>query len=83
MVYLTQETTVPQNRNMSRLNHIRQRMARALIGQVVSLTADRKTIVQGVVTDVLAEPEIPKIVVDGKGYNFDQILTHVPAAFSF
>ena len=64
------------------LNDVRQRMARALVGQAVSLVVDAKTIAHGIVTDVLAETDIPKVVVDGMRYNFNQILTNVPAALS-
>jgi hypothetical protein len=53
-----------------------------MVGQAVSLVVDAKTIAHGVVTDVMAEAGIPEIVVDGMRYNFNQILTHVPAALS-
>jgi hypothetical protein len=61
---------------------LRQRMALALIGQEVSLKVNAKTIEHGIVTDVLGELDFPQIVVGRGIYDMDQVLTHVPAAFS-
>lgn len=79
---LTHTINVPSNRSTSLLVSVRQRMAKALIGQAVSLMKDSKTISHGIVTDVLAEADIPQIIVDGARYNFNQILTNIPAALS-
>ena len=78
----THRINPPVNWIVSPLNGVRQRMAKALVGQAVSLVVDARTITHGIVTDVLAEPDVPQIVVGGMRYNFNQILTNVPATFS-
>jgi len=60
------------------LRKIRSKMARAMIGQAVDLVADPKTIAHGVVSDVLLEAGMPKVVVDGTHYSLSQILTVTP-----
>ena len=65
----------------SSLDGVRNRMAQALVGQAVSLLVAPEIITKGVVTDVLAEADAPKIVVHGLKYNFNQILTSIPASF--
>ena len=77
----THRTNTSTNWMTNPLTDVRQRMAQALVGQAVSLV-DAKRIIRGIVTDVLAEADIPKIVVDGMGYNFNQVLTNVPVALS-
>ncbi len=79
---LMHQINIPTNRSTGLLASVRQRMAKALIGQAVSLMKDSKTIRHGIVTDVLAEAEVPQIIVDGARYNFNQILTNIPAALS-
>ena len=62
---------------------VRSRMARALVGQAVSLLVAPEIIAKGVVTDVLPDVDAPKIVVHGSKYTFNQVLTSVPASFCY
>ena len=75
----THQTNTTRNRMTNELSIVRERMAWALVGQAVSLVVNPRKIARGIVTDVLAEPDIPQIVVNGMKYSFNQILTHVPA----
>ena len=59
---------------------VRKHIARSLVGQTVDLLVDAHTIVHGVVTGVMTEAGTPKLVVDGTGYDLNQILTAMPAA---
>jgi len=61
---------------------VSDRLAKALVGQAVSLLVAPETITHGVVTDVLTEAGAPKIVVHGLQYPFSQVLTSVPASFA-
>ena len=79
---LTHRVHTPNSRMTTQFTGIRQRMALALVGQAVSLAVDAKTIVHGIVTGVMAGVDVPEIVVNGTSYNYNQILTNVPAAFS-
>ena len=58
---------------------VRKHLARALIGQAVDLLVDAHTIVHGIVSGVMTEAGIPKLVVDGTRYDLNQILTATPA----
>ncbi len=75
-------TNIRENSFTAPINGVRQRMAEALVGQAVSLAVGPKKIAHGIVTSVLAEAGVPQIVVDGMRYNFNQVLTRVPAALS-
>lgn len=61
---------------------VRDRMAKAIIGQAVSLWVSPKEIVEGIVTHVRTGSDAPKVVVHGTEYPFSRILTSVPAAFA-
>ena len=50
----------------------------SLLGQTVTLQADKTTTVQGMVSAVKLEAGTPKLVVDGKSYTMDQVLTVTP-----
>jgi len=52
--------------------------AYGLLGQTVTLQADKTTIAQGVISAVKLEAGTPKLVVDGKSYTLDQVLTVTP-----
>ncbi len=56
-------------------------MARALIGQSVSLRAPSKSIVHGRVIDVQMDFGVPRLLVAGAAYDLDQVLTSTPAIF--
>ena len=58
---------------------VRKHLARALIGQTVDLLVDAHTIVHGVVTGVMTEGGTPKLVVQGNGYDLNQMVTAMPA----
>jgi hypothetical protein len=58
-----------------RLEDVRNSLARSMVGCTVDLLADSKTIAHGVVSGVLMIAGAPKIVVDGRTYDMDQVLT--------
>jgi len=59
---------------------VRKHIAKSLIGQTVELLVDAHTIVHGVVTAVMTDAGSPKLVVDGIGYDLNQILTATPSS---
>jgi len=56
------------------LGGIRKKLARAMIGSTVDLLAD-STIAHGVVAGVSMAAGKPKIVVNGRLYDMDQVIT--------
>jgi hypothetical protein len=66
----------------SRCRAVRKHIAKALVGQTVDLLVDAHTIVHGVVTGVMNEAGASKLVVDGTGYDLNQILTAMPASLA-
>lgn len=64
-----------------RLGEIQTNFASAMIGKTVSWMADAGTIAHGLVAGVLVETGTPKIVVIGRRYNLDRILTVCPVQF--
>jgi len=52
--------------------------ADALLGQTVEVQADAKTTATGVVTAVRIDEGVPKITVNGKSYDIDQIRAVMP-----
>ncbi len=60
------------------LDSIRHEMACTLIGQTVDVMAGARNIVHGVVTGVLNEYGIDKLVVGGMEYDLNQLLTVTP-----
>lgn len=73
-------TGFPGNRN--RLSTIRHQLASTLVGQTVDLLADAKTIAHGVVTGVLNNSGVEKLIVGGMEYNLNQVLTVTPPALN-
>ncbi len=57
---------------------VKRRLAKALLGQEVSLATNSGQTVHGIVTSVLAEGSEPRVVVGGFGYDLAQILTVAP-----
>jgi hypothetical protein len=57
---------------------IRDHIARAAIGRTVDLRAGTNTVIHGIVTGVFKESGHLKIVVGGRNYDTNQILTIVP-----
>ena len=68
-------------RGRDRFGVVRKHIARAMIGQTVDLLVDARTVAHGVVTGVMTEAGMPKLVVDGMHYDLNQILTATPASF--
>ena len=54
---------------------IRKKLARSMIGSTVDLLADSHTIAHGIVTGVLVVAGTPKIVVNGRAYDVDRVVT--------
>ena len=63
-----------------RLGEIRTHIACAMIGKTVSLMADARTVARGMVAGIMVETGIPKIVVNGHGYQLNQILSVTPVS---
>jgi hypothetical protein len=60
-----------------RLEVIRRNLARAMVGSTVDLLADGRTITHGIVTRVKIVAGMPKIIVKGRPYDLDQVVTAV------
>ena len=60
------------------LDSIRHQMACTLIGQTVDVMAGARSVVHGVVTGVLKEYGVDKLVVGGMEYDLNQLLTVTP-----
>ena len=69
----------PRTGIKDRCRAVRKHIAEALVGQSVDLLVDDHTIVHGVVTDVMTEAGMPKLLVGGTRYDLSQILTAMPA----
>jgi hypothetical protein len=72
-------TLKPRMGIKDRCRTVRKHIAKALVGQSVDLLTTEHTIVHGVVSGVLTEAGIPKLLVDGARYDLSQILTAMPA----
>jgi hypothetical protein len=66
----------------SEINSIRRGMASHLIGCTVDMLADAQTITHGVVTGLLNDAGVDKLVVGGVPYDLSQLLTATPASFN-
>jgi hypothetical protein len=60
------------------VGELHRRIAQSLEGRAVCLQVDARTIARGIVTRVMTETDIPKIVVEGMQYDLEQILTATP-----
>jgi hypothetical protein len=58
-----------------KLEDIRKNLARAMVGSTVDLLADQQTVAHGIVTGVMMVAGTPKIVVNGRTYDMNQVLT--------
>jgi hypothetical protein len=67
------------NARNSNLNTVRGHLAEHLIGNTVDLLTGSKTILHGIVTGALTEAGKPKIVVNGRQFDLQQVLTVQPA----
>jgi hypothetical protein len=64
------------------LNSIRHQMATRLVGRTVDVLSTAKTVAHGVVTGVLSEAGVDKLVVGGMEYDLNQLLTVTPASLN-
>jgi hypothetical protein len=64
------------------LDSIRRQMATRLIGRTVDVLSTAKTVAHGVVTGVLSEAGVDKLVVGGVEYHLNQLLTVTPASLN-
>jgi hypothetical protein len=82
MPYTQTSNSRPRIGSHANLIAIRRQIARTLIGRTVDLLADTKTIAHGIVTGVLSEGGVDKLVVGGSEYNVNQILTVTPTCLN-
>ena len=71
----TQTTVATKPLFKDKLGEIRKNIASAMIGRTVSLMVNAKTIANGMVAGVIVEAGAPKIIVNGRHYDPDQVLT--------
>lgn len=83
MIATAQRIATASHHKVRRFGSLHNRIAQSLIGRVVSLHVDAKTITHGVVTNVLNDTGIAQIVVQGNLFDLEQILTATPASFEF
>lgn len=62
-----------------KLEGIRRNLAKAMIGSTVDLLAEGRTVTHGIVTRVKVVAGMPKIVVNGRPYDLDQVVTAITA----
>jgi len=60
------------------LNAIRHRVASTLVGRTVDVLTSAHTITHGVVTGVLSEAGVEKLIVGGLEYDLSQLLVVTP-----
>ncbi len=58
-----------------KLGFVRKKIARAMVGSTVDLMADTHTVAHGIVTGVFMKAGSPKIVVNGRTYDLNQVVT--------
>jgi hypothetical protein len=57
------------------LGGIRQHIAEAMVGSTVDVLTSGHTVAHGVVTGVFTATGSPKIIVNGRTYNMNQVIT--------
>jgi hypothetical protein len=75
-------TVQQQTQSQANLSAVRSQIALNLVGNNVDLLTASKTILHGTVTGVFTEAGMPKIVVNGRRYDMNQILTVQPPALN-
>lgn len=70
---------IPARKADRSLRKVRSHMAEHMIGNAVELLDGSEAILFGVVTGVATEAGMPKIVVNGRRYDINQVLTILPA----
>jgi len=64
--------------NHAEISSVRQHLAEAMIGKTVDLLSGR-AVAHGVVSGVMLLAGNPKLLVNGRAYDMDQVLTASPA----
>ena len=64
--------------NNAEISSVRQHLAEAMIGKTVDLLSGR-VVAHGVVSGVMLLAGNPKLLVNGRAYDMDQVLTASPA----
>ncbi len=62
-----------------KLDVVRRNLARAMVGSTVDLLADGRTVTHGIVSRVKVVAGMPKIIVNGRPYDLDQVVTAITA----
>jgi len=75
MLFTSNCVTSSQN---SQLGEVRQHLAQAMIGKTVDLLSGR-AVAHGVVSGVMLLAGNPKLLVNGRAYDLNQVLTASPA----
>jgi hypothetical protein len=63
-------------------NAVRNKIACSMIGRAVGVLAKGGAVAHGIVTSVHLGAGAPKLLVDGRAYGLEQVLTAVPASFN-
>ena len=63
-------------------NTARNKIACSMIGRAVGVLAKGGAIAHGIVTSVHLGAGDPKLLVEGRAYGLEQVLTAVPASFN-
>jgi hypothetical protein len=61
---------------------VRNKIACSMIGRTIGVLAKSGAIAHGIVTSVHLEAGAPRLLVDGRAYGLEQVLTAMPASFS-
>jgi hypothetical protein len=62
----------------ARLDGLSVRLAGFMVGRTVSVLVDAKTIAHGIITGVLTDSGMPQLVMGGRKYDPNQVLTVTP-----
>ena len=66
------------SKNTSPIGEVRQHLAQAMVGKTVDLLSGR-VVAHGVVSGVMLLAGNPKLLVNGRAYDLNQVLTASPA----
>ncbi|HXT12502.1 MAG TPA: hypothetical protein VN873_13135 [Candidatus Angelobacter sp.] len=75
MLFTSNYAGAPQN---GPLGEVRQHLAQAMIGKTVDVLTGR-AVAHGTVSGVMLLAGIPKLLVNGRAYDMNQVLTATPA----
>jgi hypothetical protein len=77
MLFTSNRTTAVNN-GQQEITFVRQHLAEAMIGKTVDLLSGR-AVAHGVVSGVMLLAGNPKLLVNGRAYDLNQVLTASPA----